>query len=104
MTEYKVFLSKDAELEINEITIWYEMKSESLGLRFFDCFDNYISQIIQNPFIYAIAFDNFRKVFMISFPYLIIYAVDIDKREVEVLGVYHTSRNPKTIKKKLRKI
>ncbi|OFX20759.1 MAG: hypothetical protein A2033_03475 [Bacteroidetes bacterium GWA2_31_9] len=102
MSNYKIFLNKKAELDINEVAIWYELKSQNLGIRFLDYFDDFVRKISQNPFLFKISFDNFRTAHLIKFPYIIFYVIDEVKNEVEILGVYHTSRNPIAIQKHVK--
>ena len=98
MKEYKIYINNSVEEQIYEIAAWYELKSVNLGTEFLNYFDENINEISYNPYSCVIAFDNFRRKFMNKFPYLIFYFVNEEKFEIDILGVYHTSRNPKFIK------
>ena len=81
-----------AQLDLEEIFIWYEMKKDNLGLAFMIDFDSTISKIKLNPFYASFIEGSARNASLKKLPYNIIYTVE--ETTVFVHAVIHQSRNP----------
>jgi plasmid stabilization system protein ParE len=49
---YEVIIKPAAELDMTEITLWYESRSEGLGRRFLEALGVKIQLLEQNPQLY----------------------------------------------------
>ena len=87
-------MQKDAQNDLIEIFDWYESKSEGLGERFINSFDNRLNLLSKTPTIYPIRYESIRCSLIPDFPYLIHYESDLDFNRIIVYRVFHTSRKP----------
>ncbi len=95
MRKFRVKIDQDALSDIQEITSWYEGKSNGLRKRFRCNVINQIHDLSFNPLIFAIRYKEIRCVKVNKFPYLIHYYANRDNSTIEVLAVFSISRNPK---------
>ncbi len=102
--KYTVLLSQEAEWDIYESFHWYEMQKSSLGDSFEKAINDGLNAISQNPNICQLKYKKLRIFFTKDFPFGIHYF--IDKKELKVIAVFHTSKDPSSwderIKKNLR--
>ena len=91
---YKINIFPHAANDIKEIVLWYNQKSPGLGKQFTKNIKNTVKILRENPFAFAIKYENKRVVSAKKFPYLIHYKIDELKKEVIILAVLHTKRNP----------
>jgi plasmid stabilization system protein ParE len=91
---YKLTIIPQATEDIKEVALWYNNKSTGLGKRFAQNIKNCAKNIKQNPFAFAVKYENKRVVSVDKFPYLIHYRIDEIGKEIIILAVLHTSRNP----------
>ena len=101
MSYFDVIVLKNAEQDIDEAIAWYEIQKEGLGLRFYMSVQDVLKLLKENPFLYAKVKQEFRRVLTNGFPYALFYALDDEKKKVEVVAVIHQSRNPEYIEKRL---
>ena len=92
---YKLYFPNDTLKERDDIIIWYAEQSEQATDNFIKEFDETVNKICLNPFRYRNVYKNYREVKMKTFPYHIVYGVNEKEKEVSILRIYHTSRNPK---------
>jgi len=79
---YTIVLLPWAQREFLEAWEWYEDKQAGLGDRFKDKVFERIHNITQHPERYPVRKSKFREVRTEVFPYLIIYTIDNDKRNI----------------------
>jgi len=91
--EYKLFIEPESLNDIQEAVYWYNDRQKGLGKRFFSEVKKKFKTIIKNPF-YAVKYDDIRCVLIDKFPYLIHYKIEEDLKQIDVIAVFHTSRNP----------
>jgi len=95
MSFFKIELISLAETELTEAYIWYNKKKSGLGNRFVKEVSNYFNNISENPYMFAVKYNNeLRFAPLQVFPYLISYWIDEKQKTVFVLSIFHTSRNP----------
>ncbi|MBP6039163.1 MAG: type II toxin-antitoxin system RelE/ParE family toxin [Flavobacterium sp.] len=97
---HNLVFSKEALLDIEQITIWYEEQREGLSYDFELCLEDSMSQIFRNPELFQVRYKNVKVRFIKRFPYGIHYLINLDK--IIVIGVFHTSRSPIDWSKKLQ--
>lgn len=59
-----------------------------------------VHYIQQNPNAVAQRYDNIRTALLDTFPYMVHFSVDDDKKTITVLAVLHTARDPKIWKER----
>jgi len=81
MTEstYKLQLRDYATRELEEAYAWYEE----------------LKKITNNPQHYKKTYKNYQEALVDRFPFLIVYTVVEPVKEILVIAIFHTSRNPK---------
>lgn len=97
---YKVLFSREAEEDLFETYIWYETQKPNLGEEFLAEIEKSTKTLANNPESYRIRYRKKVRAFVVDrFPLLILFI----KKEgmVEVISVFHTSRNPELWKKRL---
>ncbi len=71
---------------------WYETQSSGLGDRFTDAVHATKDKIVDNPRRYAVVFGDIREGIVAGYPFCLYYR--IRPHEIEVISVFHTSRDP----------
>jgi plasmid stabilization system protein ParE len=82
----------EAEEDLKETVIWYENNKKGLGARFLLAVDAAVQSIVRYHQAYPLVYKNYRKKIIRRFPFQIIYT--IEENNIEVLAVFHSSRNP----------
>ena len=103
MTKYKVSIDKDALSDIQQTTDWYNDQINGLGKRFQQQVKLQVNGLKHHPKIHQIRFADVRCVLVNRFPFLVLYSIKEKEKLVEILGVFHTSRNPKVWTERLDK-
>ncbi len=70
---------------------WYEDQRPGLGLEFAAEFRHAYARLRHGPLLYAIRFDQVRRLNLDRFPYGIFY--NMQAQEIQVLGIFHASRD-----------
>jgi plasmid stabilization system protein ParE len=94
--DYKLTLLPLAKLELEEIAVWYENIQKKLGKRFLKSIKDEIKILRVRPLLYQIRYDKTRVALIQTFPYLIHF--EINKKEIVIKAIIHTSRNTKVWK------
>lgn len=95
---YNIVFREESLLELQDAYDWYESKQLGLGDDFISTLNHYIKLIETNPKSYQVFYKNKRVVFLKKFPYQVIYS--IHQKDVVILSVFHSKRNPKIWKRK----
>lgn len=93
MQTYKIKIHKNALQDIQEATNWYNKQLPGLGKRFQNQVKKQINSFKTTAEHHSIRYSDVRCSLVKNFPFLIHYV--LNKNEVEVFAVIHTSRNPK---------
>lgn len=97
---YSCNLSQEAEDDILEAYIWYEEQKSGLGEEFLKSLDTAMGAILLNPGSYRVRYKKKVRAFLVDrFPYLILYVTE--KKNVTVISVFNTSRDPEKWKKRI---
>ncbi len=91
------FLS-EAEVEIRDSVLWYNLQQEGLGLEFVRCVDECIERIKRAPELYPKVHYHLRRSVVKRFPFIIMY--DFTETKILVYAVFHSKRNPKKLIKR----
>jgi len=92
--KFSVILSKRAANEVTDSWKWYEERQNGLGDRFFKESIAHINLIEKFPERYSCKYKLYRETSLTIFPYAIIYKINKRKKIVQVVSVFHSSRNP----------
>lgn len=98
---YKVSILSEAEADIDNAYIWYESKQIYLGNLFFRVIEESVDYISNNPFVCEEIYKGIRRFVIKKFPYGIYYRVNVELKEIQIIGIIHFKRNTRLIKRKL---
>jgi plasmid stabilization system protein ParE len=92
---YKSLILPLAKQDIREAATWYNERQPGLGKKFIEHVRKAVLYIRQNPKSVAVRYDGTRTALLDTFPYLVHFSIDENKRLVIVSAVFSTSRDPK---------
>ncbi len=99
--QHEIIISPEAENELNISKEFYESKQEGLGKDVVKEVDNTIDRIAENPEKFPkVKQKQVRKASVKRFPFGIYFAVK--DTIINILSVFHYSRSPKKLKKRLK--
>ncbi len=99
---YKSVILPVASNDIRDNAKRYNTKQKGLGKRFTQTVREEIKFVCKNPHIYAVRYKDIRAIPIRKFPYLILYYVNENDKEIVVISVFHTSRNPDIWKNRIK--
>jgi hypothetical protein len=94
----KIRLSQFAEDDLQISIDHYNSQKENLGFEFINEVDNTFKRIKENYKQFPIIYKNVRKANINRFPFNIFFI--IESTQVFILGIFHSSRNPKEMKRR----
>ncbi len=94
-------LLDEAEGDLDDAFIWYELHKPGLGVSFILEVEKSFVHILRYPSASAKQFRNTFRFVMKRFPYSIYYKVVRKSSEIQVIGILHHKRNTKTLKSRL---
>lgn len=97
---YELVFREETLQDISDSMDWYENQQEGLSDRFYLQLDNKLQKIAKDPFHYSIRYEAVHCAQMDKFPYLIHYIVEENRSRIVILGIIHTSRDPRTAEKR----
>ena len=90
---YKLLLKPGAEEDIDHAYNWYEDQKIGLGEMFLQELVSFYKKLEQRPTVFTKINKYYRQASLKKFPYVLIF--EINKKEVILYAVFHTSRNPR---------
>ena len=100
---FKVIAEADAERDWREAVEWYENRESGVGLHFDNVIREFLSTLSYDPERFRAATRLTRKAKMSDpWPFSIYFAINTQHREVKVLAIWHGSRNPAELRKRLK--
>ena len=96
----RVRLKSPADLDYLQALEWYEDRQPGLGREFDAELLALFERIKQNPELFQKETFVVRKARMPRFKYRIYFTVEGD--EIGVVAIYHPSRNPETLRRRLK--
>lgn len=96
---YKIEITESAYNDISEAFYYYENISANLGEKFYNDLLQQLHYLESNPNYYGFYTENFRRILLDKFPYLVIYKIVDDK--VVLYAVVYGGIDPGTISKKI---
>lgn len=95
---YKIKISEEAELDLDDAYQWYESQVNQLGSELIRVVDQNLALIQQNPLAYPIIYNNVRRKLLPRFPYGLFYVIHDDI--IFILAFFHVKRDPQQWKKR----
>ena len=93
-----VVLRRMAQSEFDEASNFYESRGQGLGDAMTDAVKKVLLEIGEQPNRYPIIQKQIREAIVADYPYAIYYRVE--RKQVIVLSVFHTSRDPQIWKRR----
>ncbi len=90
--EYKSKFREAARRDLLQAYRWYEKQQKGLGEKFLSEVESGLEYLKRNPKAFPEKKKGFREFIFKTFPYILIFRVD--KQEVTVFAIFHTSLNP----------
>lgn len=97
---YRIKLLPIARKDLQVTKSWYNDRKENLGEEFKLEVNKEIDHIGEFPLHYQPKYKKLRQALVRRFPYSIFYLIEEEKKQIVIVGVLHTSRNPDTIRKR----
>jgi toxin ParE1/3/4 len=97
--KYRLVVTEDAELDIEDAMDWYENEQKGLGRKYLNSVTDCFKAILKNPLAFATIFLKIRKANTKKFPYSVFY--QIGGNEVIVFAVIHSHRSEKRWKERI---
>ena len=97
---YTLDFLPEAYQDLNEAVDWYNEQKEELGERLYHMVTNKMDKLKDNPFLWSVRYNEVHCALVDTFPYLIHYIIEEDRKRVLVLGILHTSKDPQTWKER----
>ena len=98
----RVIHDSEATFEFRGAVAWYESQAEGLGVRFTLEVDKVIAAIAARPLHFSKAGRKGRKARVHDWPYSIYFVVNEAHAEIKVIAVWHGSRNPAELRRRLK--
>lgn len=97
----KLVVSPHAEREFDAAVEWYENDRPGRGKRFTAKVKQCFRAIRRSPRAYTVLTGPYRRIVVRPFPYIIVFRYDDAAKTVTVVDVFHTSRNPDDLRRRL---
>ena len=88
-----IIINPEAEADLAEARIWYEVRRPGLGDDFLLCVEEVFETIRRTPTLYPKVFQELRLALIRRFPFAAVYRSEND--QITVVAVYHTRRDPR---------
>jgi len=98
---YELDISDRALTGLDEAFIWYESKNVGLGFEFYEHVKKGIQNIFNSPKSFQIIIENVRRYVIKQFPFNIYYTVNENVKKINIIAIYHNSRNPEVWKERI---
>jgi toxin ParE1/3/4 len=97
---FNVSILAEAEVDIDNAYVWYELRQVNLGNKFFKKVEESVQFISNNPYCCKVLYKGIRRHIVKKFPYAIYYKVNFEFKEIQIVGVIHFKRSSRVIKKR----
>jgi len=91
---YKILIDPIARIDILQSAMWYNEQQPGLGRRYYNSVRQTIKSIKDNPYQYQLRYRTLRMALVQKFPFMVIYLIDENNKQVAITAIFHTSRNP----------
>ncbi|HAA11714.1 MAG TPA: hypothetical protein DCE41_08460 [Cytophagales bacterium] len=98
---FNIFINDEEACDLLEIERWYSGKGGQAFESFLRAYKEALERLALFPKAYQKIYLEFRKAPIKRFPYAIIYEVHTHLKEVEIMAIFHTHRNPYQLEQRL---
>ncbi|NLO02617.1 MAG: type II toxin-antitoxin system RelE/ParE family toxin [Bacteroidales bacterium] len=98
--QYNIELSEEAENDFENSYQYYFSDSPKVANAFFQSVNTSLATIRSTPFSFPVVHKGLRKYTIKKFPFIIYYQVS--NNSIKVLAIFHTSRDPRIWKKRVK--
>lgn len=95
---YEVRLREEADRDLTEAALWYELHGSGLGYQFLDEVLRALALIADRPFMYPVVWRETRRALLYRFPFGVFFRVRKDV--IVVIAVMHGTRHPRNWRKR----
>jgi plasmid stabilization system protein ParE len=100
---FTVIAEDEAKRDWNEAVDWYDEREPGVGLRFDDAIRTFLETLSTEPDRFAFATLLIRKAKVPEpWPYSVYFVINTELQEVKVLAIWHGSRNPAKLRRRLK--
>ena len=99
---FGLIIEADVREEMRQAGDWYEAREAGVGGRFSVVLDEYLQQIISDPFRYPKAGPTTHKAKIIGWPYSIFFTILEEKRLVKIIAVWQGNQDPAKLRRRLK--
>lgn len=99
---FDIVLTREAQLDLDEIFVWYEDQKEGLGFNFMNRFETIINKLSTNPYYASFLLVDARGISLKKFPYEVIYRVNEEKHQIRIIAIIHQHRDPEWFRMRTR--
>ncbi len=97
---YSIKLLPVVKKDLQQAKLWYKNINQNLADDFKKEVSKEINYISNNPEHYQKKYKELRQSIVHRFPYAIFYFVHLEKNQIVIVGVLHTSRNPASVNRR----
>ena len=90
---YKLKIKPEAHQDIQDGIDWYNSRQPGLGRRFHSAVKQEFKTLRNSP-LFQIRYEGVRCLPMKKFPYMVHFIVEEQNKQIVVLGVINTSKDP----------
>jgi ParE toxin of type II toxin-antitoxin system, parDE len=91
---FKIEFHPDFYFDIEQAVNWYNEQQKGLGDKFLLCVKKRVAELKNSALNFAIRYDDIHCLPLRKFPYMIHYNIDLERKSVKVIALFHTSRDP----------
>jgi len=93
MQQYSISWEPKTRREEKEIYDYYEVRKEGLGDEFLNELERVETLLTKHPKIAQIKYKNRRHISLKRFPHKIVFLIDENKKNVQILAIIHHKQN-----------
>jgi plasmid stabilization system protein ParE len=99
---FQVVVEAEARHDWDAGAGWYEERESGVGLRFNSVVRTFLQALVQNPERFPLVGRFVRKAKVLGWPYSVYFTINTEAREVVVIAIWHGSRNPAELRRRLK--
>jgi len=99
---FGLIIEADVQEEMRHAGDWYEAREAGVGGRFSVALDEYLQQIISDPFRYPKAGPTTHKAKIIGWPYSVFFTILEEKRLVKIIAVWQGNQDLVKLRRRLK--
>jgi len=100
--KFGLIIEANVREEMRAAGDWYEAREPGVGGRFAVVLDQYLQQIISDPFRYPKAGPTTYKAKIIGWPYAVFFTILDDKHLVKIIAVRQGNQDPAKLRRRLK--